>query len=236
MSCEEEAHEHHHGHDHNHEHGAPPIPTTESQSLYAHILTNDIAAFNVSNPSDQLKHVVKDHQHKYSTTPLFTSDADCQLILKIPFEGSVKVYSVILRTSSVPDHCPRKVKFYTRELDFDSIEGARPTYEVEHPEVGIDDSQPVGDELVEETSFVEHYLPRHQFAGVTVLTIFVENNWGDEDEPTHLYSVEVRGEFQGLRKNPVVTIYESAANPADHKTVGVGHFQMQDAASSMEDR
>ncbi|VEU20478.1 DEKNAAC101326 [Brettanomyces naardenensis] len=253
FSCETEAytqgtelnsdnHDHGHGHQnhghgghggHNHSHGAPPIPTNESQSLNSKILTPNLSALNLANPQSDLPSLFKDRSHKYSIQPCFKSDADNQLILKIPFEGSTKLYSVILRTSNQDDHCPRTVKFYngTRDLDFDSITSAQVTFEAEHPRVGLDDTSELQEEeIVDDSSFVEHYLPRNLFGGVSTLTIFFENNWsGDDDEPLHLYSVELRGEFHGLmKKTPVVTIYESAANPADHAKISATQFNFQD--------
>ncbi|QPG77264.1 hypothetical protein FOA43_004672 [Brettanomyces nanus] len=236
FSCESEAyshsefgHHHRHGghadrdHHNSHAHGAPPIPTNESQSLNSKILTTNLSALNLANPQSHLPSLFKDTQHKYSIKPCFKSDADNQLILKIPFEGSVKLYSVILRSSNQPDNCPRTVKFYNtnQDLDFDNINSVDVTYQAEHPQVGVDDSnESTEDELVDDMSFVEHYLPRHLFTGVSTLTVFLEDNWSnDDDYALHLYSVELRGEFHQLKRNPVVTIYESASNPADHKII-----------------
>ncbi|GMG29123.1 unnamed protein product [Ambrosiozyma monospora] len=214
----------HGGHGHSHQHEAAPIPTSTSQSLNSKINTANLEAFNLANPQTDLAELFKSHDKRYELIPVIKSDADNQLIIKIPFAGvTTKLYSVILRTSKLGDHCPKAVKFYKNQdnLDFDSIGSQKPTYVVEHPEIGVEDGE--GDELtelVDDNTFAEHFLPRHLFSAVNTLTIFFENNWtDDDDEVLHLYSIEIRGEFKELTKDPIITLYESAANPADHKNM-----------------
>ncbi|KAF6065146.1 PITH domain family protein [Candida albicans] len=69
--------------------------------------------------------------------------------------------------------------------------------------------------------FVEHYVSRHKFTGVNQLTIFIEDIYDEGEEECHLHSIELRGEFTELNKDPVITLYESAANPADHKNLTI---------------
>ncbi|ODV85123.1 hypothetical protein CANARDRAFT_28424 [[Candida] arabinofermentans NRRL YB-2248] len=225
--CHDE-HEHasggHGSHDpHAHQHGAPPIPTNESQSLNSKISTAELSALNIENPLSELPKLFKSSSDKYKLTPCFKSDCDNQLIIRIPFEGSVKLYSITLRTSKIGNNCPKSVKLFKNEssIDFDNVNSKKPTFALEQPQVGIDDSEPLTiNELKDDSTFVEHFLPRHQFGGITSLTIFFENNHTeDEDEILKLYSIDLRGEYKALNKDPVVVLYESAANPADHKNL-----------------
>jgi hypothetical protein len=93
----------------------------------------------------------------------------------------------------------------------------KPTFQFDQPLIGPHQ----GDVDTEEESFVEHHLPRSQFQSTHHLTLFIQDNWDeDEDETTKLYYIELRGVFTSpLSKNPVIALYESAANPADHKNI-----------------
>jgi hypothetical protein len=102
-------------------------------------------------------------------------------------------------------------------LDFDNASDAKPTFKFDQPLVGVLNDDLEVDE--DNSNFVEHYLPRSAFQSTTQLSIFIQDNWDDdEDELTKVYYIELRGLFQSpLSKDPVITLYESAANPADHK-------------------
>lgn len=224
MSCEDEHHSHggggHGGHDHGHSHTAP-LPTNESQSLNGKIDTPHVTALNLANSPEEAGKLFKSQQDKYQLQPVIKSDCDAQLIINIPFlNGSVKLFSIILRSNG-DKYCPKTIKLWKndRTIDFDNVEDKKPTYKIEHPHSGVmynDDEVP--EVLEDDGEFIEHYLPRHIFTGVQQLTVFVEDIYGDEDE-THLHYIELRGEFTELSKDPVITIYELAANPADHKNL-----------------
>lgn len=223
-SCE---HEHHHsghghdGHDDHHLSHVAPIPTNESQSLRQYIDVFKLTGLNIAQPNDKIQKVFKDGDNKYQVSDYIESDADAQFILNIPFTGNVKLYSIILRTNGEAANCPKTIKLFKNKtnLDFDNINDTKPTYKIEQPQVGHLGDENVDD--VDESSFVEHYLPRNLFQSTTQLSLFVENNWeDDEDELTKVYYIEIRGMFTSpLSKDPVITLYESAANPADHKNL-----------------
>lgn len=223
MSCEDHSHNHGDG-DHNHSHVAP-VPTLAAQLLNSKVDTFNVTALNVSNPKDDVPKLFKTAATRNELKPVIKSDADAQLILHIPFlNGSVKLHSVILRTNGA-DFCPKTIKLWknNKSLDFESID-TKPHFQITHPRVGTDyaDVDELPDELDNEAQFVEHHLPRHVFSGVRHLTLFVEDIYGNEEE-THLHSVELRGEFTELLRDPVITVYESAANPADHKAIGTAY-------------
>lgn len=236
MNCENE---HYHGHNHGeghedadnhqgHSHTAP-VPTNASQSLLSKIDTFHVNALNLSNPPDELQKLFKFPDNKYQLKPIVKSDCDSQLIINIPFlNGSVKLYSIILRTNG-DKYCPRTIKFWKNEsIDFDNATVKKPLYKVDHPQVGCmlnegEDEFP--ESLSNEDEFVEHFLPRHSFTGVQQLTVFIEDIYGDEDE-CHLHYIELRGEFTELTRDPVITLYELAANPADHQKVEATSYSM----------
>lgn len=224
MPCEDEHHGHGHdhgGHDdhssHGHSHVAP-IPTNESQSLLSKIDTIHLSALNLANPQSDLSKLFRPVDEKFKLKPAIRTDADSQLILHIPFINSlVKLYSVILRTNG-DQYCPKTIKLFKNDthIDFDNVDSKKAAFQLNHPHHGVmynDEELP--EELINSDEFVEHFLPRHTFTGVQHLTIFIEDAWGDEDESV-LHYIELRGEFSELNRDPVIALYESAANPADH--------------------
>lgn len=228
MSCEHE-HSHSHGgghgsgaggHDHSH---VAPIPTNSAQSLWRKIDHPHITALSMLNPREDIQKLFKSPENRYSTKPIIKSDCDAQLIIHIPFVNcNVKLFSIIIRSNG-ESYCPKTIRLWKNDaaIDFDTAVSKRPLFTIEHPRVGLADFEEEDDldDVVEsESTFVEHFLPRHVLTGVQHLTIFVEDIHGDEEE-LHLHSIELRGEFTELTKDPVITLYELAANPADHKNL-----------------
>jgi len=232
MSCE---HEHHHGsgshgnhnHDHDHDHVAP-IPTSSSQSLNSKIDTFKVSALNMANQPDDLAKIFKTPDKKYEIRPTIKSDCDEQLIINIPFlNGSVKLYSLILRTNG-SSYCPKTIRLFKNDkmIDFDNIELKKPVQTITHPQVGVADDVDESEDIVEsDNDFVEHFLQRHKFTGVQQLTIFIADIYDESEDQCRIHSIELRGEFTELNKDPVITIYELAANPADHKNLTAAEHQ-----------
>ncbi|SCU78600.1 LAME_0A05050g1_1 [Lachancea meyersii CBS 8951] len=232
-SCEHE-HEHGHGHgDHGHDH-SPPLATNEVQSLYKYINTPQVRCLNAvgCGSNDLSSCFIKSQDDKYDISKYLESDADCQLILHIPFTGVCRLFSCIFRfgrNSSGGIGSPKNVKLFknfTKNIDFDNLSEAKPQHELENPEnVGIDVDGAAGATSVEnDAGFVEHHLPRQHFQNVESLTLFVENNWtGDEDDLTRCFYVELRGEFANHKRSddefPLMAVYEAAPNPLDHQKV-----------------
>lgn len=227
MSCENE---HFHGHSHLHGDGdghdhVPPIPTSVASLLNLKVDTPHVTALNLENRPEDLGKLFKNDANRYSLKPVIKSDADEQLIMHIPFlNGSVKLHLMILRTNG-DKYCPKKIKVWKNNtnIDFDNVESVKPLHTLEHPHVGVNYNDDEVPEILEEDSdFVEHHLPRHIFTGVQHLTLFFQDIYGDEEQ-VHLHSIELRGEFTELSKDPVITLYELAPNPADHKIAEPTH-------------
>lgn len=239
MSCENEHFHLHGGHSHDHGDGhddgdhIAPVPTSIAQLLNSKINLPHVTALNIQNERDDLEKIFKNAQNRYLLKPIIKSDADEQIILHIPFlNGSVKLHLVIIRTNG-DKYCPRTIELWKNNqgIDFDSVEQFKPNFKLTQPHVGVayndddESEEEVPDILESDADFVEHHLPRHIFTGVQHLTMFFKDIYGDEEE-SHFHSIELRGEFTELTKDPVITIYEASANPADHKKVEATNMQM----------
>lgn len=217
--CEDEHHDHHHD---------APIPTTAAQSLYDQIDTSKIKCLNaVPRSTDSMAaSFIKTQEDKFVINRYLESDADCQLIVHIPFTNTCKLFSVIIRSNNTQGAyaTPRTIKIFNnfkKNLDFDTLSAeTKIDFKTEHPNnIGVNSSANTTESR--EDNFVEYHLPRNKFAGSKSLTLFVQDNWSqDEDDLTQLFYVEIRGEVTGtLRPDnavPLMTVYESAPNPLDH--------------------
>ncbi|KAK9469081.1 galactose-binding domain-like protein [Lipomyces arxii] len=195
-----------HGHDdggHSHSHSPPPEQTYGSQSLYEYIQHDQIWTLNECEPN-QGRDIIKPWNERFDTTKYLESDADEQLIMHIPFTGSMKIYSILIRSGS-DDHAPKTIKLFKNRSDVDFS-------------IATDLK---ADEIVEHapgtSEIVEYSLKRAIFSNVKSLNLFVLDNYG-EDTTTITY-IGFKGEYKKLSKDPIITIYEAAANPADHKNL-----------------
>ncbi|KAK9457932.1 galactose-binding domain-like protein [Dipodascopsis uninucleata] len=197
---------HSNGHDHghgSHSHSPPPEPTSDSQSLYKYINHDLVWTMNESE-RDMGKAIIKPYDERFDTNKILESDADEQLIMYIPFTGLVKIYSILIRTPS-DDYAPQTIKIFKNrdDIDFSVAGDLAANQTIIHPS-GVSD-------------IVEYPLKRSVFTNVKNITLFVEDNHGGDT--TKLTYIGLRGEWKELSKDPVITIYEAAANPRDHKSL-----------------
>ncbi|KAF9194784.1 hypothetical protein BGZ50_005824 [Haplosporangium sp. Z 11] len=139
-------------------------------------------------------------------TKMVESDADEQLILRIPFTGLVKLKSISLRAEP-GETAPRKMKAFVNrdDLDFDNAESTVPTQEWD---------------LVEDSygQVAEYNTRVAKFTSIRNLTLYFSENFGGDT--TKISFIGLKGEFSVLKKDPIITVYELQANPADHKVPG----------------
>ncbi|KAK9493845.1 galactose-binding domain-like protein [Lipomyces doorenjongii] len=202
----EHSHSHSHSqdnHGHDHSHSPPPDTTFDSQSLYSHIYHDQIWTMNESEPNAG-RDVIKPWSDRYDTEKVLESDADEQLIMFIPFTGLVKLYSILIR--SAPDaHAPKTIKLFRNrsDIDFAMATDLKADATIEHPVGTLD--------------IVEYPLKRAIFSNVQSISLFIVDNHGEDT--TKITYIGLRGEWKELSKDPVITIYEAAANPSDHKSL-----------------
>ncbi|GAA5844371.1 hypothetical protein JCM3766R1_006371 [Sporobolomyces carnicolor] len=130
------------------------------------------------------------------------SDADEQLILRVPFTGSVKLRSILIK-SGPAGFTPDKLRvFANRQLDFDEATSTEVTQEFE---------------VAVTRQVVELVVRPAKFPSVTSLTLFFPSNHGEGT--TRISFVGFRGEYSPLTRDPIITVYEAQANPADHQKI-----------------
>lgn len=67
-------------------------------------------------------------------------------------------------------------------------------------------------------------MKRALFGKVQSLTLFVEDNYGEEE--SRISYLAFKGDWMQLGRAPTNILYEAAANPSDHKVKGTNVNQM----------
>ncbi|KAG9236201.1 putative PITH domain-containing protein P35G2.02 [Amylocarpus encephaloides] len=202
----------HSGHDHGeggHDHSDDITPVLQA-SLYQHITFDDITTNNEAEAHSGRAIVKKTWAERMEEQPELESDADEQLLIHIPFTGQVKLHSIHIRTSP-SSSAPKTLKVFINrdDLDFSTCSDLPPTQQFE----------------LSQTSDVQDIaVKRVLFGKVQSLTLFVEDNYGDD--VTSISYLGFRGDWMQLGRAPTNILYEAAANPNDHKVKGVGVNQM----------
>ncbi|ESK89291.1 thioredoxin trp26 family protein [Moniliophthora roreri MCA 2997] len=194
--CGHESHDHDHDHDHEHEQGGA------QDNLYQHIDRQHVVALNASD-NGKGPDVIKPWHERLGEEKFVESDADDQLILRIPFTGSVKLRSLLLK-SGPTDQTPAKVLVFANEnnLDFDDVADRSPTQEFD-----VAQGREVG----------EYAVKTAKFNNVSSLTLFFPRSQGAEN--VRIYYIGLLGTWTERNQQPVIAVYEAQANLADHEKI-----------------
>ncbi|KAK5091109.1 hypothetical protein LTR05_001289 [Lithohypha guttulata] len=175
-------------------------------NLYKQIQFDQIRTLNEATVRSGAAIVQKEWRDRLQDTPVLESDADEQLLMHIPFAGSCKLYTLLIRTSDTAS-APRKLKLFRNrdDLDFGSASDLQPTQTIELPRTN---------------EVAEIALNRAHWNTTTSIDLFFEDNHSNgEEDVTMLYYLGFQGDFMALNREPVSVLYEAAANPSDHKVI-----------------
>ncbi|KAJ1953165.1 hypothetical protein EC988_003150 [Linderina pennispora] len=201
-------HGHGHGHGHDHDHDAEDLGFADS--LYSKILVDNTTCLNEAEPNS-IHGVFKPHHLRLDTQKFVESDCDEELLIHVPFNGMVKLKSILL-WGGAGESAPKHMKVFANrdDLDFDNVNDTTCTQAWD---------------LVEGARQPVEYPTRiAKFNSVRSLAIFLPSNFGADE--TTVYYLGFRGEWTELKENPLITVYELRPNVADHKTPAdelVGH-------------
>ncbi|ORY47027.1 DUF1000-domain-containing protein, partial [Rhizoclosmatium globosum] len=171
-------------------------------TLYKHIDIDNIRTFNEAVPGSG-KTVFKSYEERLDDSKFVESDADDQLIIFIPFTGNVKLKSIAIR--GFGEHSPSSMKAYINreDVDFSTVESittADQEWELidpTHPRI------PNASHEIRKRSKFDTLLPWKRV----------------NDDVTRITYIGLKGEWTPVNKDPIIAIYEAAANPADHKKI-----------------
>lgn len=202
------------GHSHDHDHG-----DDLGLSLRPEIDMIGVTCLNEERANSG-RDILKLHENRLTEEPsLQSQEDDPELLLHIPFTEAVTAQSICIRSISsatdrdVPVAPPKHIKLFTNrdDLDFDTARDMEPHAKLE---------------LLPPHHFVEGTIdyplrPAGKFQGISSLTIFFEDNYGDdEDTSTIITYVGIKGKGTKMKRTAVETVYESQGMPKDHKVKG----------------
>ncbi|MCJ1243408.1 hypothetical protein MMC30_000605 [Trapelia coarctata] len=216
------SHSHSHDHDHDHaghghdDHGAhdhsDDIEPALQSLLWKQIEFEKIITLNESETDAGVKVVEKTWPQRMNPDPVLTSDADEQLLMTVPFAGTVKLHSILIRSSD-SDSAPKTLKIFVNrnDLDFGAASDLTPTQVL----------------TLSRTSEIQDLPVKRAFFGNTYsLTLFFEDNYGAD--ASEIFYLGFKGDFTRLNREPVEVLYEKAANPKDHAPiVGINDMAAQ---------
>ena len=162
--------------------------------------------------------ILKLHEERLSATPsLLSPEDDPELLLHIPFTEAVTIQSISIRNASDnPETAsPRHIKLFTEQetVDFETARDLPAQQKLE---------------LLPAEHFADGTIdyplrPAGRFQNISALTIYVEDNYGDEDTATEITYIGIKGKGTNVKRKAVETVYESQGMPEDHKVPG-GEF------------
>jgi len=191
-------HEHHHD-------DADHVKPGEGQQdlLYLSVDCDRITALN-EHEAGSAARVVKPYDARLDEAHVLESDVDDELLITVPFTGSVRVRALLLRTGP-GGTTPRAVHLYknAESLDFDDAanETPPPTQKLTS--------------IPETSEVVEIPLLAARFPDVQTLTLYIPGSLGGTR--TRLSFLGFRGESRiAQRSGPAQIVYEAAPRIADH--------------------
>lgn len=125
----------------------------------------------------------------------------------------MRLHSVLLGSNPSPS-APKVLKLYANrdDLDFASAADLPPTQTLDLP------LTPPGN-----SDILEIPVKRALFNNTRSLSLFFQHNHSDgEEDTTEISYLGFKGDWTELKKEHVVTLYEAAPNPADHKNLVPG--------------
>jgi len=188
----------HESHDHDHDHDTSDLGPQDN--LFAHIDRSNVVALNTNGVGSE---VIKPWHNRLDESISLESDADDQIIIHIPFTGTVRLRSLLLKTGPT-DQTPVKVALYANEanLDFDDVGEKNPTQEFD---------------VAQGRELGEYAVKVAKFSNISSLTLFFPGSQGAAS--TQIYYVGFLGHWTERKNNPIITVYETQANLADHEKI-----------------
>ncbi|KAG0180230.1 hypothetical protein DFQ29_001007 [Apophysomyces sp. BC1021] len=213
----------HHCHDEHCDHDHDDLPGAGDQFLlYSRIAHDNVRCLNELEPDSGTK-IIRPWNERMENTKASANNG-CNGLLNVfflyqstlkampmnsslsmyrTFTGTVKLRSICLRTDR-GDAAPSSMKVFINrdDVDFDVVESYSP--------IQTWDLVQGSDEVIEYGTRVAKY------TNVRNITLFFPENFGEDTSIIRFLGF--KGEWTEIKKDPIITVYEASANPADHKT------------------
>lgn len=162
---------------------------------------------NEQTPGMGIK-TIKPFDKRNDESDYLESDADDQLIIRIPFIGSVKLRSLMIKASPA-DQIPSEIHVFPNLETLDFEEASDGTVQATQKLQSIAITRDV----------VTYPLKTAKFNNVRSITLFIPASLGSET--SRIYFIGFKGEWLGnqRREGPSNIVYESAPQVKDHAKI-----------------
>lgn len=151
---------------------------------------------------------IKPYDKRLEESEYVESDADDQLIIRIPFIGSVKLRELMLKTGP-SEQTPSEVHVYANleSLDFEEASS------------GTIQSQQKLQSIAVAREAISYPLKTAKFNNVRSITLFIPSSLGGDT--SRIYFIGFKGEWMGnhRREGPSNIVYESSPQVKDHAKI-----------------
>ncbi|KAK2463484.1 hypothetical protein APHAL10511_004570 [Amanita phalloides] len=200
-------HHDHCNHDHIHDHDIHGNDLGPQDNLYTYIDHQNVVALNITgvHPASS---IIKPWHQRTNEDVYIESDADDQIIIRIPFTGSVRLRAILLKTGPAL-HTPSKIFLFPNDmnLDFNDV-----TDKVPSQEVNVVQTREVG----------EYSIKTAKFSNTSSISLYIPSSQGADT--TRIYYLGFLGHWSERKDKPVITVYEAQPNISDHEKIqGTGN-------------
>jgi hypothetical protein len=175
--------------------------------LYARIDRDNVTCLNEEVAGSCIK-TIKPYDKLNDEVDYIDSDADDQLIIRVPFIGSVKLRSLVIKASP-SEYTPNEIHIFSNleSLDFEEASNETPPATQKLQSVAVS------------RDAVTYPLKAAKFNNVRSITLFIPSSLGGDK--SRIYSIGFRGDWLGnqRREGPSNIVYESSPQVKDHTKI-----------------
>ncbi|KAK9837603.1 hypothetical protein WJX74_001224 [Apatococcus lobatus] len=189
-----------------HDHDCESNDCGPAWSLYQHIDTPRVWCLNELEEHSVWQCFRPWEQRLESAQPpLRSNEDDAELLIHVPFNGSIKVRAISIIGGSNGSAPAEMRAFLNREdLDFGVVADMQPTQKWDLQENG--------------NGQLEYPTNAAKFNGVHSIDLHIPNNFGADQ--TEIHFIGFKGEYTQSKREAVNVVYEARALPQDHKVPG----------------
>ncbi|CAL5223627.1 g6169 [Coccomyxa viridis] len=186
-----------------HDHDCEAADCGPSWSLHEHIDMSNVWALNEAQ-AGSVHDIFRPWGDRLdmSLPTLDSNDDDPELLIHVPFSGTVKIKAITIIGGS-DGTAPAQLKVYTNreDLDFSTVAQLPPVQQWDLQE--------------NLNGQIEYPTQVTKFNGVHCVDLHIPNNFGADS--TKIHFIGFKGEFTEAKREAVIAVYESKPLISDHK-------------------
>ncbi|KAK9815492.1 hypothetical protein WJX72_004575 [[Myrmecia] bisecta] len=185
-----------------HDHDCSEADCGPAWSLHRHIDLPNVRCLNEAE-SGSVRNVFRAWEQRLDTSlpPLVSNEDDGELLIHIPFDGSIRVKAICI-IGGTDGTAPAELKAYVNrdDLDFGLVADMPPVQKWDLQEDGHGQ--------------IEYPTQIPKFSGIHSLDLHIPRNFGAD--VTKIHFIGLKGDYTPAKREAVIAVYESRPMPQDH--------------------